>query len=74
MFRELDGGNREEPTNKEPRQVGSKIKTAGIAVGGQNKAGADSMKTFFLVVANSLFKLIFFPFYINAITKLFCES
>lgn len=71
MFRELDGGNREEPTNKEPRQVGSKIKIASRAVGGQNKGRADSMTTFFLIMANSLFKPIFFPF---TSTKLFCES
>lgn len=62
MFRELDGGNREEPTNKEPRQVGCKIKITGRAVGGRNKARADSRRTFFLVMANSLFKLISFPF------------
>lgn len=72
MFRELDGGNREEPTNKEPRQVGCKIKITGRAVGGLNKARADSIKTFSLVMANSLFKL--FPLYINSITKWFCES
>lgn len=69
MFRELDGGNREEPTNKEPRQVGSEIKITGRAVGWQNKARADSMRTFFRVMANSLFKLIFFPLYINSMTK-----
>lgn len=39
MFRELDGGNREEPTNKEPRQVGSKIKSQAEQWEGKTKRG-----------------------------------